>query len=287
MRKFFELEIRVLLLITGLLVSMQIPAYLLLQEGTSGLLLYVFLNLLLAVALLTGPVAGLFSSLIFIFIIGSVLFYVNRPNSTLLIESSPFPLPLFLGYGLVLIILVLIAGSIHDKIICQGKKNRELQEEIRQFVAIDVETGFDNKHRMAAEVQAEMRRIERYGNKFTLVLLQLDHLEDYKHLYGEKETKHLLSSLAQAMQQTMRSTDRKFRYAADRFALLLTNTDDHSLDSVFEKLANRMTTHQLLNGKYVTLSFRSGYTVYEQDEPSQDYQLLFSQVESEMVAREL
>ena len=209
MRKFFELENRVLLLITVLLVGMQIPAYLLLQEGTSGLLLFVFLILLLVVALLTGPVTGLFSSLLFIFIIGSVLFYLNRPNSTSVLDLSPFPLPLFLGYGLVLIILVLIAGSIHDRIVRQGKKNHKLQEEIRQFVAIDVETGFDNKLRMAAEVQAEMRRIERYGNKFTLVLLQLDHLEDFKHLYGEKEAKHLLSSLAQAMQQTMRSDRQK------------------------------------------------------------------------------
>ena len=287
MRKLFELEIRVLLLIVVLLVSVQIPSYFLLKEGTSGLLLYGFLILLLIVALLTGPVTGLFSGLLFIFISGSVLFYLNRPDSAFLMESSSFPLPLFLGYGLMLIILILIAGSIHDRIIGQGKRNRGLQEEIRQFVAIDVETGFDNKYRMEAEVQAEMRRIERYGNKFTLILLQLDHLEDFKHLYGEKEAKHLLSSLAQAIQQTMRSTDRKFRYASDRFALLLTNTDDQSVDSVFEKLANCMTTHQLLNGKYVTLSFRSGYTVYGKDKPTQDFELLFSQVESEMVSREL
>ena len=69
MRKFFELEIRVLLLITVLLVSMQIPAYILTTRRYIGLILYVFLILLLMVALLTGPVTGLFSSLLFIFLL--------------------------------------------------------------------------------------------------------------------------------------------------------------------------------------------------------------------------
>jgi len=287
MKKFFKAEIRVLLLLVVLLVSTQIPAYILLKEGTAGLLLYGFLILLLIVALVMGPVTGLFSSLLFIFIIGSILFYLNRPNATVSFDPAAFPLPLFLGYGFVLIILILLAGRIHDQIVHQGKRNRELEDDIRQFVAVDVETGFDNKSRMITEIQAEMKRIERYGNTFTLVLLQLDYFEDFKQLYGDKETKHLLFSLAQAMQQTMRSTDRKFRYESDRFALLLTNTDDHSVEIVFGKLAERIKTHQLLTGKYVTLSFRSGYVVYDKGTVIQDYQTLFSQVESEMVAREL
>lgn len=89
------------------------------------------------------------------------------------------------------------------------------------------------------------------------------------------------------MQQTIRSTDRKFRYTADRFALLLTNTSGDSVEIVYDKLAKGLNTHQLLNGKYVTLSFHTGHVFYNKETNVADYEALFSQVESEMVIREL
>lgn len=287
MKKFFEVEIRTLLLIVLFLFAMQFLAFFLIGQGTSGLLIYGFILLLVAITFISGTVTGLYSSLLFIFIIGTVLCYLSLTNSSFTFDSEIFPLPYFLGVGFALIILVLLAGRIHDLIINQGKLNRRLQEEYIQYVAVDVETGFDNKHRMIIEIQSEIKRIERYGGAFTLILLQMDYLDDFTRLYGKKETNHLLVSLAKSMDKTMRSTDRKFRYGIDRFALLLTNTNDDSVEIVFGKLAERIKTHQLLNDKYVTLTFRTGHIVYDQHSSIQDYQSLISQVESEMVSREL
>lgn len=287
MKTFFELETRTLVLFVTLILSTQIPAYYHIGEGTTGLLLYVFLLLLVIIALIAGPVVGLFSSLLFIFLIGSFLLYLALPGTANSFEMITISLPMLLGYGFLLIILVVIAGQIHDRIVDQGKLTRKLQNEVKQFVAIDVETGFDNKYRMAIEIESEMRRIDRYDGAFTLILIKLDYFEEFIRLYGDKEQKHLLYSLAQAMQKTIRSTDRKFRYTQDCFALLLTNTDGESIEIVYDKLAETIKTHQLLNQQYVTLSFHTGHVVYEKGVTVQDYQALFSQVESEMVTREL
>ncbi len=287
MKTFFNMERQVLFLLSVLLVSVQILFYFLLREGMTGILLSGFLLLLIVIALLTGPVVGLFGSLLFIFIVGSLLIYWALPSVTTSFDAIIIPLPHLLGYGVVLIILVLIAGHIHDRIIDQGRITRKLQNEFRQFVAVDVETGFDNEYRMAIEIEAEMKRIDRYNGEFTLFLLQIDHLAEFQQLYGEKEKVHLLTTLSQTMRETMRLTDRKFRYAADRFALLLTQTDDLSVEVIYAKLAENMTTHRLRNGKYVTLSFRSGHGVYDKDATVREYRALFSQVESEMVTREL
>lgn len=285
MNTLFKLEIRVLLSVATLLVSIHIPIYLLIDQGLVGLILYGLLLSLIIITLLTGVIKGLFSSLFILFIAGTMLLYLNKPSSIVEFQSITFPL--FLLYGLLLIVVVLLAGHVHDRIINQESRVHRMENEIRQYVAIDVETGFDNKHHMEREIQSEMVRVERYGNQFTLILLQLDYYKDFENLYGEKETAYLLLSLAQSIERIIGSTDRKFHYAADSFALLLTNTDHQSIDVILNKLSNNIKTHQLLTKNYVTLSFRLGYIFYEKDTEIREYEALFSRVESEMTAREL
>lgn len=287
MKQIFDYKAGSLFLIVILMIGVQIPITYLIKEGITGLPLIVILLLLITISLVAGPVTGLFGALMFIFIVGTALLYISVTNTVLTFDLIDLPIPLYLGFGLALIILILIAGRIHDSILDQLKKNRFLQEEIRQYVAVDSETGFDNRHRMVTEIQTEMSRVNRYDGAFTLILLKMDHFDDFKRLYGEKETTHLLASLADAMQMTIRRTDRKFRYGMDRFALLLTNTDDRSVEIVYDKLAEKIKNHQLLNEKYVTLTFRSGHVVYDKHASIEDYQELFEQIESEMVFREL
>ncbi|MGB3261238.1 diguanylate cyclase domain-containing protein [Paenisporosarcina sp.] len=287
MKQIFDYKAGSLFLIVILMIGVQIPITYLMKEGITGLPLIAILLLLISISLVAGPVTGLFGALMFIFIVGTALLYMSVTNTVLTFDLINLPIPLYFGFGLALIILILIAGRIHDSILDQLKKNRFLQEEIRQYVAVDSETGFDNRHRMVTEIQTEMSRVNRYDGAFTLILLKMDHFDDFKRLYGEKETTHLLASLAGAMQKTIRKTDRKFRYGMDRFALLLTNTDDRSVEIVYDKLAEKIKTHQLLNEKYVTLTFRSGHVVYDQHASIEDYQELFEQIESEMVFREL
>lgn len=287
MKKPFDVEIKTLILSSFLLLGLQISLFLLLQKGQTGILLAAFLTGFVILSIIAGPLVGLFSSLLFIFLIGSFLIYLALPNSTFQFDALEISLSYLLGYGFSLLIFVLLAGRIHDYVVEQGKLTHQLKEELRQFVAVDVETGFDNKHRMAMELDAEMKRIDRYGGAFTLILIQIDFFNEFVKLYGETEQKHLLQSLAATMQNIIRSTDRKFRYASDRFALLLTHTNDTSIETVYEKLASSLKTHQLLNNKYITLSYRTGYTVYEQNDNVIDYEAIVSQVESEMVTREL
>ncbi|MEX3623928.1 diguanylate cyclase domain-containing protein [Viridibacillus arvi] len=285
MGRFLNTNKQTLLLITILILLLQIPSYFMWDYGREGILLYIFLILLIIVSLILGTVTGLIFSLIFIFIIGSTLIYFNYTDSAIA-NTFTMPIQLFLVYGLMLIVLVLIAGRLQEVIIAREKLNQRLQEEVRNFIAVDVETGFDNNYRMGITITEEMMRVDRYGKSFTLILLQIDHLKDFNRLYGAKETKHLLQGLAQTMDKAMRLTDKKFRYDTDRFAILLTETGGDSIDLVIDKLASKIKTHQLLSDKYVTLTFRTGYFVYE---PKLDtsYEEIIGRVESEMVSHEL
>ncbi|WP_153723511.1 diguanylate cyclase domain-containing protein [Sporosarcina cascadiensis] len=285
MKTFSLIEAKTLSLLSILIIGLAAVFLFLLQEGQTGLLLNIFLVILTAISLVGGPVVGLVSSLLFIFVIGTFLLFLFFSASSSGILT--IPLPYLLGFGFVLLLTALLAGKIHDQIIGQSRLNRRLQEEIDQLVAVDVETGFDNRRRMEVELDVEMRRSKRYGGTFTIILLELEFFEEFQRLYGEKELKHLVASLADKMQTIIRSTDRKFRYANNRFALLLTHTDDASIEIIYEKLTKKLKDHELLSEKYVTLSFRTAFQEFDKQADFQDSAALISQIESGMVVRDL
>lgn len=287
MSRFLKKEISILMLIAILFAGGLTLAYFLSGQGTEGLLLSLFLFVLVGISLIGGPVIGLFSSLVYIFFIGSFLFYISMPNTLLSVQTITLSMPLLLIYGFSLIIFVVIGGRIHVLIRNEMDEKRMLQEEVKQFVAVDAETGFVNKYRMAIEIEGEMSRVNRYGGMFTLMLFQIDFYDEFRRLYGEKERIHLLKTIAQKVKGSTRTTDLKYRYANERFALLLTNTSAESIEIVYDKLAEKLTTHQLLSGKYVTISYRAGHIAYDGESEISNYEVLFAQVEREMVSREL
>lgn len=286
MKGFFKQEIKTLLSFSLLVIGLQATVFYFAQQGQTGMLLSVFLLLLSVLALLTGPVIGLISSLFSIFLMGTWLIVLFLRPQTFV---SPLTVSLqeLLIFGFVLLLTVLVAGVIHDQVVQQHVYMCKLRKELRKWVAVDSDTGFDNRHRMDRELDMEIGRINRYGGTFTLVVLKIDFLEEFQNLYGNKEYTCLLGSLAEQMQSVIRSTDRKFRYDENRFALLLTHTDDAFIDVVFEKLKQTLQNHQLVGGKYVTLTFRVAHEVYTKEKNMQGHAELIERLESEMMAREL
>lgn len=286
MRIFFNTARKALLFTSLLLISAQAAVFYFSQKGQTGLLLSVFLLLIIALALVSGPVVGLMSSLVAIFALGTFLIILFlRPG--IAVNPLTVTLPELLIFGFVLLLSVLLAGAVHENVMEQHTDNRRLRNELRDNVAIDSLTGFDNRDRMEKELDMEISRTNRYKGVFTLILLQMDFMEDFQRLYGEKEHIHLLSSLAKKMDSVIRLTDRKFRYDENRFALVLTQTDDTYIDIVFDKLKEALQHHQLLNEKYVTLTFRAAYEVYTPELNMRNHKELFVQLESEMLGREL
>ncbi|MDW0109812.1 GGDEF domain-containing protein [Sporosarcina aquimarina] len=279
MKTFFEGSPFMLIF---LLLGVQVPIYLLLPYGVEGLVLIGFLLILLSYTLVRGAASGLFWSLPYLFLLGAALF--DSQFSNRFVKEIVIPLPLMMAYGVVLISLILLAGYIQEQMANQKQLVSVLQERIRRFTAVDLETGFDNPDRMEFEVASEMKRINRYGGSFVLLILQIDHYVEFQKLYGEKEREHLLSSLAGKLSELTRQTDRKFRYDGDSLAVLLTNTTVDSVEIVVSKLESKLKDHQLLSGNLIDITFQMGQVAYEPGSEIADFELLMEKIESERVS---
>ncbi|MEK5331500.1 diguanylate cyclase domain-containing protein [Lysinibacillus sp. FSL W8-0992] len=263
-----------------LILLLQLPAYFLLHQDIESLLLYIFLVLIVILTLWRGTVTGLISSLLFIFISGSTLLYIGMTGSVALL-SNAFSMQQFLAYGVVLLLLVLCAGKIHELLLAQEKYMKNLQQDVKNFVAIDVETGFDNESRMRVIVNEEMRRADRHQHSFVFIMLKLENYEKFKKLYGFKEAQYLWKQLAEKIQQSVRQTDKKFRYRENYLAILLIDTSDQYIDIIYEKLDQALKNHQLLNKRWVTLSYKTSYFTYS-PQMDQSFDDLLAEMEREM-----
>ena len=263
-----------------LILLLQLPAYFLLHQDIESLLLYIFLVLIVIFTLWRGTVTGLISSLLFIFISGSTLLYIGMTGSIALL-STAFSMQLFLAYGVVLLLLVLCAGKIHELLMAQEKYMKNLQQDVKNFVAIDVETGFDNESRMRVIVNEEMRRADRHQHTFVFIMLKLENYEKFKKLYGFKEAQYLWRQLAEKLQQSVRQTDKKFRYRENYLGILLIDTSEQYIDIIYEKLDQALKNHQLLNKRWVTLSYKTSYFTYT-PQMDQSFDDLLAEMEREM-----
>ncbi|WP_409366718.1 diguanylate cyclase domain-containing protein [Lysinibacillus sp. 38-6] len=263
-----------------LILLLQLPSYFLLNKDSESLLLYIFLLLLVIITLWRGTVTGLISSLLFIFISGSTLLYIGMTESIAML-SKAFSMQLFLAYGVVLLLLVLCAGKIHELLIAQENYIKNLQRDVKKFVAIDVETGFENESRMHVIVNEEMRRADRHQHTFVFIMLKLENYEKFKKLYGIKEAQYLWKQLAEKIQQSVRQTDKKFRYRENYLAILLIDTSDQYIDIIYDKLDQALKNHQLLNKRWVTLSYKTSYFTYT-PQMDQSFDDLLAEMEREM-----
>ena len=246
---------------TLLILLLQIPSFFLVPQEKENLLLYVFLVMLVLLTLWRGTIMGLISSLLFIFISGSTLLYIGMTGTTASL-STTFSMQLFFAYGVLLLLLILCAGKINELLTEQDKYLKQLQHDMKSFVAIDVETGFDNESRMRLTVNEEMRRADRNNHSFIFMLLKLENYDEFKKLYGAKEVQHLWNQLSEKIQKTVRQTDKKFRFHDSQLALLLIDTSDQYIEIIYGKLDQALKNHQLLNERWVTLDYKTSYFMY-------------------------
>lgn len=265
---------------TLLILLLQIPSYFLLNQEKESLLLYVFLVILVILTLWRGTVMGLISSLLFIFISGSTLLYIGM-TGTIASLSATFSMQVFFAYGVVLLVLILCAGKINELLTEQEHYMKQLQQDVKSFVAIDVETGFDNESRMRLSVNEEMRRSDRHNHSFVFIVLKLENYDEFKKLYGIKETQHLWKQLADKIQQAVRQTDKKFRFRDNQLAVLLIDTSDQYIEIIYAKLDQALKNHQLLNERWVTLAYKTSYFTY-QPRMEQTFEELLAEMEREM-----
>lgn len=101
-------------------------------------------------------------------------------------------------------------------------------------------TGLGNRRAFDRALEREEARCARFGDLAGVVVLDLDGLKGVNDTWGHQAGDELIRTAAAVIRSTLRTSDLAFRTGGDEFALLLPGIDQEGLDTLCERLAERL-----------------------------------------------
>lgn len=140
-------------------------------------------------------------------------------------------------------------------------ERKKSEEEIRHQATHDGLTGLANYRKFVNHLEDEVRRAERNGQPFGVLLLDLDGLKLINDRLGHLAGNRALKRLARAMKDHSRATDIAARYGGDEFGILLIDADYQ----MCEQVAGRIRDCLALETGPPRLTVSIGVAVYPAD----------------------
>jgi diguanylate cyclase (GGDEF)-like protein len=140
-------------------------------------------------------------------------------------------------------------------------EHNRADEHVRQLAVTDALTGLANYRRLLDALDAEIRRHDRAGRPFAVVLLDLDGLKIINDTYGHLVGTDAICRLANILRIHSRAVDTAARYGGDEFALVLPETESPAAQRVADRIAERLRT----DGDEPPVTVSTGIAVYPHD----------------------
>jgi diguanylate cyclase (GGDEF)-like protein/putative nucleotidyltransferase with HDIG domain len=119
-------------------------------------------------------------------------------------------------------------------------ENAQLYARAEQRSRIDELTGLFNRRHFEERLKEEIARHSRYGDVFSVLLLDLDNFKTYNDIYGHPSGDILLNQIGKIIKSSVRSADQPFRYGGDEFAVILPQTTINDAYVVAERVREQI-----------------------------------------------
>jgi diguanylate cyclase (GGDEF)-like protein/PAS domain S-box-containing protein len=157
-------------------------------------------------------------------------------------------------------------------------KQRELEDHLRRQAASDPLTGLANYRRLVDVLDMEIKRCERTGREFAVLLFDLDGLKLINDRYGHLTGNQALCRVADVLSFCCREIDTAARFGGDEFALVLPETNAEAA----KRVALRICDSAANDGKGPKLSISVGIAIYPR--PGNSIESLLSEADAGLYA---
>jgi diguanylate cyclase (GGDEF)-like protein/PAS domain S-box-containing protein len=145
-------------------------------------------------------------------------------------------------------------------------ERRQLEKQLRHLADHDPLTGLLNRRGLEAELDAHVARVNRYGARGALLVLDLDHFKTVNDTLGHNAGDELIISVAGLLARRLRESDTIARLGGDEFAVLLPQAGESDARAVADAIVADVRENAVLLGgqqpRRVTASV--GVTLFRQ-----------------------
>lgn len=159
------------------------------------------------------------------------------------------------------------------------ERTRILEEQVVR----DPLTGIHNRRAFDARLEEEFHRFQRYGQVFSLLVIDVDRFKQVNDVYGHTTGDQCLKEITQRMATALRKSDFLARYGGEEFVVLLPGVPKEGALNVAEKLRLSVEkTRFLYQGERIPLTISVGVA---QPQPNEDSpQHLFKRADDALYA---
>jgi diguanylate cyclase (GGDEF)-like protein len=116
-------------------------------------------------------------------------------------------------------------------------------------------TGLLNRRAMAAKLGELHSLCQRYGNEYSVILLDIDHFKLFNDSQGHLQGDSALEQVAGALEDSIRVSDSVYRYGGEEFLAALPETDGKSAMQVAERIRDRIAALKIPHTESPTADF--------------------------------
>lgn len=226
--------------------------------------LFALNTLLIVFAYSLGLVAGLIGSMAAVFCYGTYLVYgavvkglMMEVNYQQVMWLFLFPLSSY------------ISGRLSLAIKETMEKSEKYIKDMEELVLLDKETGFSNSKKFYLDLSEEISKSKRYGTPLSIMLIKLQYFDELRSIYGNEVCSNAVINISRKIAELSRDIDKKARLEADKFALILSNTDEKGALVLKERLVKFLENLEISDGegrRKLNLSFKIGIAQLEDKE---------------------
>ncbi|HMV95437.1 MAG TPA: GGDEF domain-containing protein [Anaerolineales bacterium] len=159
---------------------------------------------------------------------------------------------------------LLIVGSSnrHKQDDYQARQSeKEARQQLETLASIDPLTNIFNRRHFMEIFNHELDRGKRYGARFSLVLMDLDHFKQVNDTYGHLAGDEALKAFVRIIQENKRKTDIFGRLGGEEFGLLMMETSGaDALTTLQRFLSKARQEHIVMDDSTFHFTFSAGIT---------------------------
>jgi diguanylate cyclase (GGDEF)-like protein len=148
-----------------------------------------------------------------------------------------------------------------------AEQQKEL-EALHKAAGLDFLTELPNRRQLDQRMREELGRAKRHGQRFSIVILDVDHFKSVNDEYGHAAGDRVLRAIAQLLFDQKRSSDFLGRYGGEEFVLLLPETPLDNAARLADKIRTKVRETEFQFQKHrikVTISAGVGEVAPETD----------------------